>query len=62
MLELQGRRVWIRRDGAGDDGFEGVVQKVSGDFIYVKVNDPQGVTLGIWLNTKLQREIAVLSD
>jgi hypothetical protein len=62
MLELQGKRVWIRRDGAGDDGFEGVVQRVSGKFIYVKVDDPQGVTQGIWVNTDLQREIAVLSD
>lgn len=62
MFELQGKRVWIRRDGAGDDGFEGVVEKVSGKFIYVRVDDPAGQTLGIWVNTDLQREIAVLAD
>lgn len=61
MFELQGKRVWIRRDGEGGDGFEGMVERVSGKWIYVKVDDPAGTTLGIWVNTDLQREIAVLA-
>ncbi|MFO7172801.1 MAG: hypothetical protein DIU70_007535 [Bacillota bacterium] len=62
MFEVQGKRVWIRRDGTADDGFEGVVERVSGKWIYVRVDDPTGQTLGIWVNTDLQREIAILAD
>lgn len=63
MFELQGKRVWVMRDAQGPDaGFEGVVERVSGNWIYVKVTDPSGTTLGIWLNLDLQREIAVLAD
>lgn len=61
MFELQGKRVWIRRDGEGGDGFEGLVERVSGKWIYVRVDDPAGQTEGIWVNTDLQREIAVLA-
>lgn len=62
MFEVQGKRVWIRRDGTDNDGFEGIVERVSGKWIYVRVDDPAGQTLGIWVNTDLQREIAILAD
>jgi hypothetical protein len=63
MLELQGKKVWVMRDRQGpENGFAGTVERVSGKWIYVKVDDPSGGTIGIWLNTDLQREIAVLAD
>lgn len=63
MFELQGKKVWIMRDHQGpDSGFAGVVERVAGKWIYVRVDDPSGGTAGIWLNTDLQREIAVLND
>lgn len=63
MFELQGKRIWVLRDvQTSGEGFEGVVERVAGKWIYVKINDPAGVTQGIWLNTDLQREIAVLTD
>jgi hypothetical protein len=63
MLELQGKKVWIMRDAQGpENGFAGVVERVSGKWIFVKVDDASGSTAGIWINTDLQREIQVLSD
>lgn len=60
MEWLDGKRVFIRRDREGD-GFDGVVTMVRGKWIYVAVADadPSGFD-GIWVNTELQREIAVL--
>lgn len=63
MFELQGKRVWVMRDNQGpDNGIEGVVERVNNKWIYVKVNDPSGSVLGVWINTDLQREIQVLAD
>lgn len=63
MFELQGKKIWVMRDIQGpDSGFVGVVERVAGKWIYVKVDDPTGGALGIWLNTDLQREIQVLAD
>lgn len=63
MFELQGRKVWIMRDSQGpDSGIAGLVERVAGKWIYVKVDDPSGTTLGVWINTDLQREIQVLAD
>lgn len=63
MFELQGRKVWIMRDAQGaDSGIAGLVERVNGKWIYVKVDDPSGTTLGVWINTDLQREIQVLAD
>jgi hypothetical protein len=63
MLMLQGKKVWIMRDALGADaGFHGVVERVEGKWIYVRVEDPSGTTQGIWVNTDLQREIAILTD
>ena len=63
MFELQGKRVWIMRDNQGpENGFAGVVERVSGKWVYVRVDDPSGGTQGVWINTDLQREIQVLSD
>jgi hypothetical protein len=57
---LNGRRVFIRRDGE-ESGFDGVVTQVKGKWIYVEVADPDPVGFhGIWVNTDLQREIAIL--
>jgi hypothetical protein len=57
---LDGKRVFIRRDGE-DSGFDGVVTQVRGKWIYVAVADPDPSGFdGIWINTDLQREIAVL--
>lgn len=63
MMMLQGKKVWVMRDAQGpDSGFHGVVERVDGKWIFVKVDDPSGTTLGIWVNTELQREIAILTD
>lgn len=63
MFELQGKKVWVMRDLQGpDNGFTGIVERVSGKWIYVRVEDPEGATQGIWLNTDLQREIQVLAE
>jgi hypothetical protein len=63
MFELQGKRVWIMRDHQGpDNGIEGVVERVSGKWIYLRVTDPSGAVQGVWINTDLQREIQVLTD
>lgn len=63
MFELVGKRVWIMRDHQGpDNGVEGKVERVNNQWIYVKVNDPSGNVVGVWINTDLQREIQVLSD
>jgi hypothetical protein len=60
MEWLDGKRVFIRRDRE-DNGFDGVVTQVKGKWIYVAVSDPDPVGFdGIWVNTDLQREIAVL--
>lgn len=57
---LDGKRVFIRRDRE-DQGFDGVVTQVRGKWIYVAVADPDPDGFdGIWVNTDLQREIAVL--
>ncbi len=57
---LNGKRVFIRRDGE-ESGFDGVVTQVKGKWIYVAVADADPVGFdGIWVNTDLQREIAVL--
>jgi len=57
---LDGKRVFIRRDGE-DSGFDGVVTQVRGKWIYVAVADPDPSGFdGIWINTDRQREIAVL--
>lgn len=57
---LDGKRVFIRRDGE-DSGFDGVVTQVRGKWIYVAVADPDPSGFdGIWVNTELQREIGVL--
>jgi len=62
MFELQGKKIWVMRDMQGpENGFSGTVEKVSGKWIYVKVDDPSGSVLGIWVNTDLQREIQILS-
>lgn len=70
---LRSERVLIRRDQelvnardeAGNatqqaDAFEGVVTDVAGSWIYVQVADPSGAFRGIWVNTALQREIAIM--
>lgn len=63
MFELQGKRIWVMRDNQGpDNGVEGTVERVSGKWIYLKVNDPSGTVVGVWINTDLQREIQVLHD
>jgi len=63
MMQLMGKKVWIPRDQHGPDaGFYGIVERVDGKWIYVKVDDPSGTTQGIWVNTELQREISVLTD
>lgn len=63
MLMLQGKRVWIARDSQGPDaGFHGVVERVDGKWLFIKVEDPSGTTQGIWVNSDLQREIAILTD
>jgi hypothetical protein len=63
VLELQGKKVWVMRDTQGpDNGFAGVVERVNGKWLYVKVDDPSGGVVGIWINTDLQREIQVLGD
>lgn len=63
MFELQGKRIWVMRDNQGpDNGIEGTVERVSGKWIYLKVNDPSGTVVGVWINTDLQREIQVLHD
>lgn len=63
MLQLIGKNVWVMRDAQGpDSGFAGVVERVDGKWLYVKVDDPSGGTQGIWVNTDLQREIAILTD
>lgn len=63
MMMFQGKKVWVLRDAQGPDaGFHGVVERVDGKWIYVTVDDPSGTTLGIWVNTDLQREIAILAD
>lgn len=63
MLELQGKKVWIMRDIQGpDNGFTGIVERVSGKWIFVRVDDPSGGVEGIWINTDLQREIQILAD
>ncbi|HHW42827.1 hypothetical protein GFC01_15550 [Desulfofundulus thermobenzoicus] len=60
MEFLDGKRVFIRRDRE-DQGFDGVVTQVRGKWIYVAVADPDPDGFdGIWVNTDLQREIAVL--
>ncbi|MGQ9558772.1 MAG: hypothetical protein ACUVTU_12580 [Desulfurispora sp.] len=60
MEFLQGKRVFIRRDGE-DNGFDGVVTQVKGKWIYVAVADPDPAGFdGIWVNTDLQREIGIL--
>lgn len=66
---LVGKRVQIRRDNEfledSDerwiDFFNGNVTLSAADWIYVQVDDPNGEFKGIWVNTNLQREIAVLS-
>lgn len=63
MFELQGKKVWVMRDSQGpDNGFTGTVERVSGKWVYIKVEDPQGTIMGVWINTDLQREIQVLGD
>lgn len=63
MMELIGKKVWIMRDTQGpDNGIPGLVERVSGKWIYVKVEDPSGSVVGAWINTDLQREIQVLND
>ncbi|HEY3364192.1 MAG TPA: hypothetical protein VGK74_03935 [Symbiobacteriaceae bacterium] len=63
MFELQGKKVWIMRDIQGpENGFTGTVERVRDKWIFVKVDDPSGGVVGIWVNTDLQREIQVLSD
>lgn len=63
MFELQGKKVWVMRDIQGpDNGFAGTVERVSGKWIYVTVDDPSGSVEGIWINTDLQREIQVLTS
>ena len=60
MQCLDGKRVFIRRDGE-NNGFDGVVKEVNGKWIYVAVADPDPAGFdGIWINCELQREIAVL--
>lgn len=62
MMMLMGKKVWIMTDSQGRDaGFHGVVERVEGKWIFVKVDDPEGTTAGIWVNTDLQREIAILN-
>lgn len=62
MLELQGKKVWVMRDTQGpDNGFDGIVERVSGNWIYVRVTDPSGTVSGIWINLNLQREIQILN-
>jgi len=62
MLELQGKKVWVMRDTQGpDNGFAGTVERVSGNWIYVRVDDPSGNVSGIWINLNLQREIQILN-
>ncbi|MGE5675147.1 MAG: hypothetical protein ACM3XM_14960 [Mycobacterium leprae] len=63
MLELQGKKVWIMRDNQGpENGFTGIVERVRDKWIYVKVDDPSGGVVGIWINLDLQREIQILGD
>lgn len=63
MLELVGKKVWVMRDTQGpDNGFAGMVERANGKWIYVRVDDPSGNVLGIWINTDLQREIQVLGN
>ena len=60
MEWLNGKRIFIRRDGE-DAGFDGVVTEVRGKWVLVAVADPDPSGFdGIWINTELQREIAVL--
>lgn len=57
---LNGKRIFIRRDGE-NDGFDGVVTQVRGQWIYVAVADADSAGFdGIWVNTDHQREIGVL--